>query len=87
MEILGSRSVAQDAVRDLKLYTNYTIKGRFKTLTYYGDQPLNVDLDSEHLERLNRPMQLSIKRDSNTFILSVLILFQRMNATPKAHLR
>ena len=41
MEILGSRSVAQDAVRDLKLYTTYTIKGRFKTLTYYGDQPFN----------------------------------------------
>lgn len=70
VEILGSRSVAQDAVRDLKLYTTYTIKGRFKTLTYYGDQPLSVDLDREHLERLNRPMQLSIKRDSNTFILS-----------------
>ena len=31
IEILGSRSVAQDAVRDLKLYVNYITKGRLKT--------------------------------------------------------
>ena len=69
IEILGSRSVAQDAVRDLKLYVNYTTKGRLKTITLYRDQPLNVDVDSKHLENLNRPIELSIKRDSNTFIL------------------
>ena len=69
IEILGSRSVAQDAVRDLKLYVNYTTKGRLKTTTLYRDQPLNVDVDSKHLENLNRPIELSIKRDSNTFIL------------------
>ena len=69
IEILGSRSVAQDAVRDLKLYVNYTTKGRLKTTTLYRNQPLNVDVDSKHLENLNRPIELSIKRDSNTFIL------------------
>ena len=69
IEILGSRSVAQDAVRDLKLYVNYTTKGRLKTTTLYRNQPLNVDVDSKHLEKLNRPIELSIKRDSNTFIL------------------
>ena len=70
VEILGSRSLAQEAVRDLKLYATYTTKGRLKTITYYGDQPLNVDIDGEHLDRLNRPIELSIKRDSNTLILS-----------------
>ena len=69
IEILGSRSVAQDVVRDLKLYVNYTTKGRLKTITLYRNQPLNVDVDSKHLENLNRPIELSIKRDSNTFIL------------------
>ena len=39
VEILGSRSLAQEAVRDLKLYATYTTKGRLKTITYYGDQP------------------------------------------------
>ena len=38
IEILGSRSVAQDAVRDLKLYVNYITKGRLKTITLYRDQ-------------------------------------------------
>lgn len=70
IEILGSRSVAQDAVRDLKLYVNYITKGRLKTITLYRDQPLSVDVDSKHLENLNRPIELSIKRDSNTFILT-----------------
>ena len=56
IEILGSRSVAQDAVRDLKLYVNYITKGRLKTITLYRDQPLNVDVDSKHLENLNRPI-------------------------------
>lgn len=70
IEILGSRSVAQDAVRDLKLYVNYITKGRLKTITLYRDQPLSVDVDSKHLENLNRSIELSIKRDSNTFILT-----------------
>lgn len=35
MEIIKSRSVSQDAVRDLKLYVNYSTKGRVKEITYY----------------------------------------------------
>ena len=32
MEIIKSRSVSQDAVRDLKLYVNYSTKGRVKEM-------------------------------------------------------
>ena len=34
MEILTSHSLAEDAIRDLKLYVNYSTKGRVKTLSY-----------------------------------------------------
>ncbi len=70
MEIIKSRSVSQDAVRDLKLYVNYSTKGRVKEITYYGNQPLNVDIDKEHLERINSPITLNIKRDSMTYKIS-----------------
>ena len=70
MEILTSHSIAEDAIRDLKLYVNYSTKGRVKDVILYRDQPLNVDVDQAHLERLNAPINLSITKDSLTYIVS-----------------
>ena len=70
MEILTSHSIAEDAIRDLKLYVNYTTKGRVKDIILYRNQPLNVDVDQAHLERLNAPINLSITRDSLTYTVT-----------------
>lgn len=70
MEILTSRSLAQDAIRDLKLYTTYASKGRVKDQNIYGNQPLIVDIDAAHLEKLNRPINLSIKRNGAAYNIS-----------------
>lgn len=70
MEILTSHSIAEDAIRDLKLYVNYSTKGRVKDIILYRNQPLNVDVDRAHLERLNAPINLSITKDSLTYIVS-----------------
>ena len=70
MEILTSHSIAEDAIRDLKLYVNYSTKGRVKDVILYRNQPLNVDVDQAHLERLNAPINLSITKDSLTYIVS-----------------
>lgn len=70
MEILTSHSIAEDAIRDLKLYVNYTTKGRVKDVILYRNQPLNVDVDQAHLERLNAPINLSITRDSLTYTVT-----------------
>ena len=70
MEILTSRSLAQDAIRDLKLYTTYASKGRVKNQNIYGNQPLIVDIDAAHLEKLNRPINLSIKRNGAAYNIS-----------------
>jgi capsular exopolysaccharide family len=70
MEILTSHSLAEDAIRDLKLYVNYSTKGRVKDVILYRNQPLNVDVDPEHLEKLNAPIDLTITKDSIFYILS-----------------
>ena len=70
MEILTSHSLAEDAIRDLKLYVNYSTKGRVKDIILYRNQPLNVDVDPGHLEKLNAPIDLTITKDSIFYIVS-----------------
>ena len=67
MEILKSHSIATQTVRDLKLYADYSTKGRIKKLLYYKDQPVNVDIDAAHLEKLNAPITLSITKEGQTY--------------------
>ena len=70
MEILTSHSLAEDAIRDLKLYVNYSTKGRVKDVILYRNQPLNVDVDPGHLEKLNASIDLTITKDSIFYIVS-----------------
>ena len=49
MEILTSLSIAQQAVRDLKLYTTYKAKGKIKDQLMYKTEPIFVDLDQDTL--------------------------------------
>lgn len=67
MEILTSLSIAQQAVRDLKLYTTYKAKGKIKDQLMYKTEPVFVDLDPGHLEKLTYPIQLVITRDGNEY--------------------
>lgn len=66
-EILTSTTIAEQAVRDLKLYANYYIKGSVKKKLVYKTQPINVEIDSAHLEKLYAPLELKIKRVNNTY--------------------
>lgn len=67
LEILTSHSLAQQAVRDLKLYVNYYHVGKVKEVLMYKTQPINVDVDPSHLERLNAPIDLKIERTGNSY--------------------
>lgn len=67
MEILTSHSLAQQAVRDLKLYVNYYHVGKVKEVLMYKTQPINVDVDPSHLEKLNAPIDLKIERTGNSY--------------------
>ena len=70
MEILSSHSIAEDAIRDLKLYVNYTTEGKVKDVITYRDQSLVVDIDAAHLDRLNRPINLNITKNGSSFVVN-----------------
>lgn len=67
MEILKSRTLAQQTVYDLKLYVNYRHEGKLKDHVLYGDQEVNIDMDMEHLKKLNAPMNLKITREGRNY--------------------
>jgi len=66
-EILTSSIIAEQAVRDLKLYVTYYHKGRVKDRIIYKDQPISVDMDYGHLEKLNYPMSIRITRKDGQY--------------------
>lgn len=51
VEILQSRILARDAVKDLKLYVQYYTKGRLAKRQIYKNQPVSVDVDSVQLDQ------------------------------------
>ncbi len=70
MEILSSHSIAEDAIRDLKLYVNYTTEGKVKDVIAYRNQPLTVDIDAAHLDKLNRPINLNITKKGSSYVVT-----------------
>lgn len=67
VEILKSRTLAQQAVYDLKLYVTYRHEGKIKDHILYGDQEINIDMDIEHLKKINAPMNLKITREGRNY--------------------
>lgn len=67
IEILNTTTLASEAVRDLKLYSSYWMKGRIKDKILYKNQPISVDMDATHLEKLDYPMTLKIEKDGNSY--------------------
>ena len=65
--ILKSNVVSTNVVRDLKLYTEYRMIGRVRERPLYMNQPITVDIDASHLERLNAPINLEITRDGDKY--------------------
>ena len=54
IEVLKSRVLVRDVVKDLKLYSEYRYKGRVKDNVVYGKQPIIVELDAAHLDSLDK---------------------------------
>ena len=53
IEVLQSRVLLRDVVKDLKLYTEYRSKGRIIDPIVYKTQPVIIDLDPVHLDSLD----------------------------------
>lgn len=56
IQIIRSRLLLRDVVRDLKLYTEYRTEGRVLDQILYNNQPVNVDLDPAHLDSLDKAL-------------------------------
>lgn len=69
IEIIKSHILAQEAVKDLKLYVEYKQEGRFKDHLIYKSQPVNVDLDPQSLDKMDKdmlPITLTLKQEGRT---------------------
>ena len=67
IEILKSHTLAEQAVRDLKLYVTYYSVGKVTDRLMYQNQPISVDIDPAHLEKLNSTISLEIERVGNKY--------------------
>ena len=67
IQILKSSTTAAEVVRDLKLYTQYVIDGKLQDYERYKDQEFIVDMDPEHLEKLNTPVRLVIDKEKGAY--------------------
>ena len=56
VEILQSRILAEEAVRDLKLYTEYRLNGKIRKTLIYKYQPINVDMAPDDLAMLDKTL-------------------------------
>ena len=61
VEVLQSRVLLRDVVKDLKLYAEYKREGRVKNALVYAKQPISVDLDPLHLDSLDKMLGALLK--------------------------
>lgn len=72
VEILKSRILALDAVKDLKLYVEYRGDGKVKKSLLYKSQPISVDLDADHLAELDKTrsrFRFKITKDGDKYLV------------------
>ena len=77
VEVLQSRILLRDVVKDLKLYTEYRREGRVNHIIAYQTQPINVDLDPQHLDSLDfallektQYLKMKVSREDKTYLIT-----------------
>lgn len=66
-EILNSRYLVQQTIKNLKFYAEYKHGGLLKDTLIYTTQEVNVDMDTTSLKKLNAPMKLTITREGKGY--------------------
>lgn len=66
-EILNSRFLVQQTIKNLKLYAEYKHGGMLVDTLIYAKQEANVDMDTTSLKQLNAPMKLTITREGGIY--------------------
>jgi capsular exopolysaccharide synthesis family protein len=65
--IVKSTAIAEETIRDLKLYTRYYSKGLIRNSSLYKNQPVTVEIDPVSVEKLNAPINLEITRKGDEY--------------------
>ena len=88
VEVIQSRLLLRDVVKDLKLYTEYRSDGRIINPIIYNQQAVNVDLDPLHLDSLDfnlleKTQWLSMKiwREKNEYVVSGKVMVGQKEQT------
>ena len=81
VEVLRSRLLLRDVVKDLKLYVEYRSVGQLVKPLAYGTQPLNVDMDPLHLDSLDKMLvyktmsiRMQLSRTGDYYMVSGVLL-------------
>lgn len=80
IEVLQSRILAEEVVKNLKIYTDYYSDGRIKKQLMYKTQPINVDIDPLSLSKMDdtlKTIKLTITREGNKYLVNGKILEQK----------
>ena len=88
VEVIQSRLLLRDVVKDLKLYTEYRSDGRIINPIIYNQQAVNVDLDPLHLDSLDfnlleKTQWLSMKiwREKKEYVVSGKVMVGKKEQT------
>lgn len=71
VEVLGSRSIARDAIKDLKMYVEYYKVGRVKDHLLYKTNFVNIDIDAAHRDRLETPIEIKINKEDKSYDINI----------------
>ena len=74
-EILNSRFLVQQTIKNLKLYAEYKHGGMLVDTLIYAKQEVNVDMDTTSLKQLNAPMKLTITREGGIYHVKGCLLY------------
>ena len=66
-EILNSRYLVQQTIKNLKLYAEYRHGGMLVDTLIYSKLEVNVDMDTTSLKQLYAPMKLTITREGGIY--------------------
>ncbi len=76
IQVIRSRMLMRDAVKNLKLYVEYRTQGRFINAIVYKKQPVSVDLDPTRLDSLDkllltgvRSIKMELRKQGDAYIV------------------
>ena len=82
LEILQSPVTVHNAVKHLKLYTDYQLDGHIRKQLLYADQPVSVDLDPMSLDTLDyymfegiRSLQMAITKKEKGYHADISMIY------------